>query len=255
MKIVLIEDEGIALRKMKKVIAEISPEVEFIAELESIQEAREWFSRNDKNEIDLIFSDIQLSDGLSFEIFEEINTPLPIIFTTAYDEYALRAFRVNGIDYLLKPIQKKDLALSITNFETKKKHYSKSQITDIQQLIKQFQQPKKQNPNFLSYQKDKLIPVPADSIAFFYTSNQVVYAYTEQQRFILEDSLEDVEKRLPQERFFRANRQFIIQKRYVANAVLYFNNRLMLNLHINLPEQIIISREKANAFKIWLSEG
>ena len=252
MKIILIEDEGVALRKMKKLLSEINPSIEIIAELESVQDAKEWFATHSSGAVDLIFSDIQLSDGLSFEIFEEINIQLPIIFTTAYDEYALRAFKVNGVDYLLKPIQKEELALSISNFELKKKVYSKSQLFDIQQLIQQYQTPKNANPSFLATQKDRLIPVTADSILFFYTSNQIVYAISENNKFTLDETLEEIESRLSPIDFFRANRQFIVQKRAITNAELYFNNRLMLHLKVKTPEDIIVSREKASSFKQWL---
>ena len=255
MKIILIEDEGIALRKMKKLLSEINTNIEIIAELESVQEAKEWFSTHSDSQIDLIFSDIQLSDGLSFEIFEENNNLLPIIFTTAYDEYALRAFKTNGVDYLLKPIQKEDLALSINNFEAKKKVYSKTQLSDIQQLIAQYSQPKNLNPSFLSYQKDKIIPVVADTISYFFTLNQIVYAVVGNAKYMLEETLEEVETRLSPTYFFRANRQFIVQKRFVSNVELYFNNRLIVHLKEKTHEEIIISREKASNFKQWLMGG
>ena len=191
---------------------------------------------------------------MSFEIFEENNNLLPIIFTTAYDEYALRAFKTNGVDYLLKPIQKEDLALSISNFEAKKKAYSRTQLSDIQQLISQYSQPKNLNPSFLSYQKDKIIPVAADGIAFFYTTNQIVYAVVGNTKYMLEETLEEVETRLSTTYFFRANRQFIIQKRFISDVEVYFNNRLIVHLKEKTPEQIIISREKATTFKQWLME-
>ena len=252
MNVILIEDEGIALRKLKKIILEIAPETVILAELESVFDARNWFGQNRSAAIDLIFSDIQLSDGLSFEIFEALNTKLPIIFTTAYNEYALRAFKLNGVDYLLKPIQKEELEKALNKFKQTKPSYSNDQLLQLQQLMQQFKHPVKVNPTFISYIKDQMIPFQAESVAYFYTSNQVVYAVTEQREFVLNEKLEEIEKRLSDELFFRANRQFIIQKKFVANAELYFNNRLIVHLKLKTPEKIVISREKAGAFKEWL---
>ncbi|NEW85334.1 MAG: response regulator transcription factor [Mariniphaga sp.] len=252
MNVVLIEDEGIALRKLKKIILEIATETVFVAELESVFDARNWFMQNRNAAIDLIFSDIQLSDGLSFEIFESLNTQFPIIFTTAYNEYALRAFKLNGVDYLLKPIQKDELQQALSKFEKTRTSYSNDQLFQLQQLMLQFKQPVKSSPTFIPYVKDQMIPFQSESVAYFYTSNQLVYAVTEQREFVLTETLEEVENRLPTALFFRANRQFIIQKRFVANAELYFNNRLIVHLKQKTPEKIVISREKAGAFKEWL---
>lgn len=253
MNVILIEDEAIALRKLKKVILEIAPETIFVAELESVYDAKNWFQQYNSLNIDLIFSDIQLSDGLSFEIFEALNTQLPIIFTTAYDEYALRAFKLNGIDYLLKPVQKDELQKALDKFKQTRASYSNQQLLQLQQLIQQMRQPAKAIPTFISYVKDQLIPFSAGSVVFFYTSNQVVTAFTEQREFVLNETLEEIENRLPDDTFFRANRQFIVQKKFVTNAELYFNNRLIVHLKRKTPEKIIISREKAGAFKEWLS--
>jgi len=166
MNVVLIEDEGIALRKLKKVILGIAPETIFVAELESVYDAKNWFEQYNSLLIDLIFSDIQLSDGLSFEIFEALNTQLPIIFTTAYDEYALRAFKLNGIDYLLKPVQKDELQKALNKFNQTRTSYSNQQLLQLQQLIQQLKMPVKAMPTFISYVKDQLIPFSAESVVF-----------------------------------------------------------------------------------------
>jgi len=252
MKVVIIEDESIAIRKLKKILLEINSGIEIVAALESVFDAKKWFETYPLSEIDLLFSDIQLSDGLSFEIFENIQANLPIIFTTAYDEYALRAFKLNGIDYLLKPIQKEELIQAISKFERTKKLYSQNQLVDIQLLINQFQNSTFKFPSFISYQKDKLIPVNCENIAYFYIQNTIVYAVTDKTEFVLEDTLDEIENRLPIHIFFRANRQFIIHKKYVSNAEVYFGNRLLVRLTIKTPMEIIISREKTSLFKNWL---
>ena len=252
MKIVLIEDEGVALRKLKKVITEIDHEIVIIAELESVYDAINWFRQHNSSDIDLIFSDIQLSYGLSFEIFETLNVHLPIIFTTAYDEFALRAFKLNGVDYLLKPIQKEEVQKALDKFVRTKCGYSGDQLLHLSQIIKQLKQPIKVSPVFISYNKDQMIPVNADSVVCFYTSNQVVFAMTENREYVMNETLEEIENRLPGDIFFRANRQFIIQKRYVVNAEIFFNNRLVVHLQLKTSEKIIISRDKSALFKDWL---
>ena len=252
MRVILIEDEGIALRKFKKILQEVNNEIEISAELESVYDANKWFQTHSLDEIDLVFSDIQLSDGLSFEIFERLQASLPIIFTTAYDEYALRAFKLNGIDYLLKPIQKDELKSALEKFELTKKQYSQGQLYDIQNLIKQFQQPIINTPSFISFQGEKLIPLSCETIAYFYTQNQIVYAVIERNKYVLEETMDEIERRLSTHLFFRANRQFIIQKKFISNAELYFNNRLLVHLTLKTPDDIIISREKAAQFKSWL---
>ncbi len=252
MRVVIIEDEGIAIRKLKKLISEINSEIEIVAALESVYDAKKWFQSHSLSEIDLLFSDIQLSDGLSFEIFETIPVNLPIIFTTAYDEYALRAFKLNGVDYLLKPIQKEELKQAISKFEHTKKLYSQNKLADIQALINQFQHSVVNYPSFISYQKDKLIPLNCENIAYFYIQNLIVYAVVDKTEYVLDETMDEIEKRLPAQFFFRANRQFIIQKKYVSTAEIYFNNRLLVRLTVKIPEEIIISREKTALFKNWL---
>jgi len=252
MKVVIIEDESIAIRKLKKLLAEINSEIEVVAALESVYDAKKWLQTHSLSEIDLLFSDIQLSDGLSFEIFDDIDIKLPVIFTTAYDEYALRAFKLNGVDYLLKPIQKEELSQAINKFEATKKLYSKTQLIDVQSLINQFQNATIKCPNFICYQKDKLIPVSSENVIYFYIQNLIVYAVIDKIEYVLDETLDEIEKRLPAQLFFRANRQFIIQKKYVSDAEIYFNNRLLVRLTVKTKENIIISREKKKKKKNWL---
>jgi len=252
MNAVIIEDEGVALRKLRKLLQEVNPSIVIAAELESIQEAREWFRLKGQAPIDIILSDIQLSDGLSFEIFEELNTNLPVIFTTAYDEYALRAFKLNGIDYLLKPIEKEELSRALDKFILTKKMYSQEHLSDLHKLINDFRFKPAVLPGFISYRKGILIPVPSESVTCFYLRNQIVYAVAGNAEYPLEETLDQIESRLPNDRFFRANRQIIIQRKHIANAEVYFNNRLLVRLDSKFSEKIIISRDKAPLFKDWL---
>jgi two-component system LytT family response regulator len=254
MKVVLIEDEAIAMRMLRNIIQSVNNKIEIVAELESVAEAQLWFQNNSIEDIDIIFSDIQLSDGLSFEIFEKLSIKLPIIFTTAYNEYAIRAFKVNGVDYLLKPIQEADVAQALKKFEQSNVQYNKIQLTDLQQLMRSFQVPPVViNPTFLAYQKDKIVPVQSDNISWINTQNQVVtVVMNNNHKLHLDETLEEIEKRLPTHSFFRANRQYIISRKAVVEAELYFNNRLSVKLNPPAPESVIISREKVSQFRNWL---
>jgi two-component system response regulator LytT len=254
MRVVLIEDEAIALRKLKNLLRAVNSQIEIVAELESVSEACVWFKNNSSTAIDIIFSDIQLSDGLSFEIFDQTAMSLPIIFTTAYDEYAIRAFKLNGIDYLLKPIQENEIQAALIKYQNTKLMYNQQQLSEVQQLMKSFR-PRQaaQKATFLIYLKDKIVPLPGNDVACFYTQNQLVYTllYTG-QKFNMPETLEDIEKRLEPEEFFRANRQFIIARKALVEAEIYFNNRLIVKLLPPPPDQIIISRERVAQFRQWL---
>jgi DNA-binding LytR/AlgR family response regulator len=156
MNIVLIEDEAIAMRMLRKVILAIEKDAVIVAELESVADALKWFAANRSTTVNVIFSDIQLSDGLSFEIFESIPMQLPVIFTTAYNEYAIRAFKVNGVDYLLKPIQEKEVEVALNKLKQTKTLFSQQQLFDIQQIMQQFQPAQTQlNPTFFGFSERK----------------------------------------------------------------------------------------------------
>ena len=254
MKVILIEDEAIAMRKLRNTLIAIDKTIEIIAELVSVYDAQKWFSNNDTSSIDIVFSDIQLSDGLSFEIFEQINFSLPIIFTTAYNEYAIRAFKLNGIDYLLKPIIEKDIINALQKFKNTRLMYNQNQLNEIHQLIRSFQNfsalPK---PTFLTYYKDKIAPVQSEAIAWFHTQNQLVYAVLHNQHvYQIPDTLEEIEKRLSPDEFFRANRQYIIARKAILEAEIYFNKRLIVRMNPATKESVIISREKVARFRLWL---
>jgi two-component system, LytTR family, response regulator LytT len=140
----------------------------------------------------------------------------------------------------------------LDKFKQTKSLYSQNQLSDIQKLINEFQQTTVKNPSFICFQNDRLIPIACGNVAYFYIQNLIVYAVVENTHYVLEETMDEIEKRLPQQLFFRANRQFIIQKRYILNAEIYFNNRLLVKLSIKTPEDIIISREKTTSFKSWL---
>lgn len=255
MKIFIIEDEKAALRNLKAILAEVCPEAEIAGEADSICESIEWLESNDMPE--LVFMDIHLADGSAFEIFDHIKITCPIIFTTAYDEYALKAFKVNSIDYLLKPINAEDLRKAFDKLDLlvshKKENEKQSDI--INEIVKKLNKEENYKSHFLIPVKgDKFVPLTVDSILFFYISDGTVKAVDEDGRqhpFTM--SLDDLADMLNPKLFFRANRQFLISRKAIKDISLWFNGRLVINLNIpfELKDKIIISKAKASEFKEW----
>ena len=200
---------------------------------------------------DLVFMDIHLADGESFRIFDSVDITSPIIFTTAYDEYALRAFKVNSIDYLLKPIKVDDVRHAIEKFT----RLSGNERTNYKSRINTMIESTKQNNQrvFLVHYKDKIIPLNIDDVAYFYISNERVTAVTlSSERYNIDRTLESLQTTLPEDEFFRANRQFIIARKAVKDIAIWFGSRLSLNLTVEIPEKIIISKARVPEFKQWL---
>lgn len=248
MKILIIEDELPASRRLIKILKEILPNCEILDTIDSVSEAIEKIPNY--LQIDLILMDIQLADGLSFDIFEHININFPIIFVTAYDEYALKAFKVNSIDYLLKPIDKNELEKSI-----EKLAFFKQPIS-IQNILKQIQIEKKEyKTRFLVKLGEKLIFVPIQEIAYFKADEKIVCLHTlENKKYFVDYSLDDLENILNPNDFFRLNRQFITQIKAIKNIHTYFNGKLKIELTPATDVEVLISREKNAIFKDWLGK-
>jgi len=254
MRAVIIEDEKRAANHLKNLIREVDADIEIIAELQSINQSVKWFSENDLP--DIVFLDIHLADGSSFEIFKEVNIGSPIIFTTAYDEYALKAFGVNSIDYLLKPINKDDLNRALTKIKTLSRiqvselNNSKTLNNLIETLVREYTYKKTLLVSF----KDKLIPLATKDIACFYTEYKIVKAVTFNYTiYIIDETLENLSRQLSPNNFFRINRQYIISRDAIKDASIWFSGRLVLNLKIPTSERIFVSRSNSNEFKQWLS--
>ena len=197
--------------------------------------------------------DIHLADGESFRIFDSVEIQAPIIFTTAYDEYALRAFKVNSIDYILKPIKAEDLRHAIDKFTL----LSGMERNDYKSRVNTMIESSKRDSQrvFLVHYKDKIIPLSIDDVAFFYTSNEKVSAHTYSgERYVIDRTLEVLQSLLPDDEFFRANRQFIVARKAVKDIAVWFGSRLSLNLSIETPEKIIISKARVPEFKQWLMD-
>jgi two-component system, LytTR family, response regulator LytT len=253
-KIVIIEDENLASSRLKRLLNELDDNFEIIAEILSVKEGKNWFSSNQNTQIDLIFSDIELLDGLSFEIFDKIKITRPIIFTTAFDKYLLNAFKTFGIEYLLKPFSSDDLEAAVEKFKTLNKDNS-NQNNLLEDKFKQFIKSMEptQFPTFISYIKERIIPIKSENIAYFSLSHQCVYAHTENKKWLLTESLNQIQEKLPQHHFFRANRQYIIQKKFIKEIDSYFNGRLKVELLIE-NEEILISKDNCKDFKDWLQK-
>jgi two-component system LytT family response regulator len=250
MKALIVEDEVIAARALRSLVEEACPGVEVVAVLQSIDESVEWFETSPPP--DLAFMDIHLADGSAFTIFEKTTVPCPVIFTTAYDEHALKAFEVNSIDYLLKPINKKDLERAINKY----RHLSPRPGDHrdlIDKLLSSVRQPAYRSC-FLVPEKDKLIPLATRDIACIFIDARVVKAITRDRRvYYMDRVLDDLMLHLDPALFFRANRQYIIAREAVKDISLWFGGKLSVNLAFPVPEKILISKARAGEFKKWFA--
>ena len=251
MKALIIEDESIAAQALESLIKETSSETEIVAVLQTIEESVEWFEENPMP--DLVFMDIHLADGSSFAIFDKIDITCPIIFTTAYDEYALKAFEVNSIDYLLKPINKADLERALNKYKT---FTSNDEKTSLEGLLAQMGGLKKKYKScFLIPERDKLIPLTTSNIAYVYIDTKTVKAIAmDGHTYYLNQTLDDIMAQFDPELFFRANRQFIISRNAVKDMSVWFGNKLAVNLSVPVPEKIIVSKARVGEFKTWFAE-
>lgn len=249
MKAVIVEDEIIAAQNMQRLIEQLADDIEVIATLQTVEESIEWFSENSMP--DLTFMDIHLADGESFAIFDKVKITCPVIFTTAYDEYALKAFEVNSIDYLLKPISTKNFERAITKLRNLSPNPDAPDA--INRLLNSFKQTQKAyKTHFLIPHKDKLIPLAVDRIACCYTENKMVKIISYgNETFYIDSSLEVMLEQLDPSEFFRANRQYIISHNAIKDISIWFGSKLSINLTVALPEKIIVSKARVSDFKAW----
>ena len=252
MKALIIEDEILAAQSLQKLVQEVAPDTEVIGVLQSIEESVAWFDENSMP--DLVFMDIHLADGSSFAIFERAQITCPIIFTTAYDEYALKAFEVSSIDYLLKPINRNDLTRAMNKFNTLVGEKSNNNEA-IDTLLRQIGMKKSYKSCFLVPERDKLVPLATSNIAYFYIDTKTVKAITlDEHTYYMSQTLDDIMLQLNPDDFFRANRQFIVSRKAIKDLTIWFGNKLSLNLIVTIPEEIIISKAKVSEFKNWFSK-
>jgi two-component system LytT family response regulator len=260
MNLVIVEDESIAARRIGKMVQELDPGTTIQAVLSSVAGTVHWLQHNPAP--DLMLLDIELVDGQSFEIFEQVEVQCPVIFTTAYDEYAIRAFKVNSIDYLLKPIQEKELQHSLQKFRNLQKMFGGTGAIPInmhmllQELRNQPNSPAKDSRDrILVKQGQRMFPISTTEVACFYTKDKQNYVRTKgDKQYLIDYTLDELEKSLNPKNFFRANRQYIIEFHAVTRVHQYFHSKLKVEIMPKPEEDIIISREKSAELRLWLGE-
>ncbi len=252
MDAVIIEDEEINAQNLISYLDEIGG-ISVLCVLDSIAESVDWFQSNSFP--DIVFMDIHLADGSAFEIFEHVTIDCPIIFTTAYNDYALKAFDVSSIDYLLKPLDIDRVRKSLSKYQKLTSH--KDEPTNIKELLNAFKQKKEFKQTLLIPQKgDKLIPLSVDDIAFINIEDKITKIFTiNGQHFVWDKTLDEIFVSLEPDKFFRANRQYIISHQSIKDINQWFNNRLLINLKIPTPSKIIISRAKTSEFVDWFTKN
>lgn len=250
MKILIIEDEKHNASRLQRLLLEIDSTIEIVEILATVKESIQWFKANTNP--DVVLMDIRLSDGLSFDIFDKVQIDCPVIFTTSYDEYAVRAFKVNSIDYLLKPIEKEELQGALD----KANYIKKRVISDMEQLINLFQERK------TIYRKRFLIPkhngyktIVTEDVDYFFSELRITYLITDQnEKIVVQQTLEDLEDELDPDLFFRANRQYIINVNSIHMIQNSYNGKLKILLKKGQSNEVIVSKEKAPLLKRWLDK-
>lgn len=256
MKIVIVEDEALAAERLSLLIQACQADVEILAILDAVEEAVQWFKKEAAP--DLAFFDIQLADGISFDIFNQCTVDCPVIFTTAFDEYALQAFKVNSIDYLLKPVEKKQLAKAIDKY---KNLYQKStpqtiDPTAIEAVMKMMGQKQSYKSRFVTRSGHKLLSIATDDILYFFSEQKLSRMMTnEAKKYTVDFKMEELQSLLNPEQFFRINRQYIISMESIKSITDFTNGRYKIQLvNPNNEEPIVVSRERASNFKSWLDQ-
>lgn len=247
MKVLIVEDETAAYENLAAIINEVDPNIDIIGNTESVSQTVKWLYSNVLP--DLIFMDIHLSDGSAFSIFDAIEVEIPIIFTTAYDEYAIEAFKVNSVDYLLKPIKGEEVQRSLQKLSK----WTRTEVVDYLARLTQLTPSQRYRDKFLIPVQDKLLPVDTNDISCFYTSDKVTRIILKNGKsYFYSKTLEQIYSSLNPAEFYRANKQFIISRNSVKNITIWFDSRLLLTLDVETPERIYISKNKASEFKMWV---
>jgi two-component system, LytTR family, response regulator LytT len=252
MKVLILEDETLASEKLENTLLELDPSTVVVSILQSVSSAVEWLQNNPHP--DLIVSDIRLLDGLSFEIFQQVKIDKPVIFTTAYDQYAIKAFEVNSIDYLLKPIQKEKLRASLDKFRNLAPQKSPATI-DYNEVLKLLKSSREYKSRFMVKLGQKIVAVPSDKIAYFYSENKLTFIITKDgKKLPLDQPLEELMEVLDPKIFFRINRQFIVTFESIAEIHPYFKGRIKLTLNPKAEDEVVISSERTPEFKKWIDQ-
>ncbi|TDH29208.1 response regulator transcription factor [Segetibacter sp. 3557_3] len=259
MKVLIIEDEELAAKKLSKTLASVDETAEIVGIADSIRSSVQWLESNPAP--DLILMDIELGDGQSFEIFDKTEVKSTVIFTTSYDEYAIKAFKVNSVDYLLKPVQKEDLQAALEKMRNLRKIYSvpaEPATLNVDSLVKELQQklqPKEYRKRFLVKHAQKLVSIETDEIAYFYSDGRLnFFKTTDNRKFVVDYTMDDLEAMLNPEQYFRISRSFYVSIASVDQIHDYFGNRLLLHLKPAVDKEALVSREKVTDFKKWMGK-
>jgi DNA-binding LytR/AlgR family response regulator len=252
MNVIIIEDERKTARELQDILTGIDSEIHILEVLPSVAAATRWFRENPAP--DLIFSDIQLGDGLCFEIYKEVTVTAPIIFCTAFDQYAIQAFESNSIDYLLKPLEEEVVERSLKKYHRIREHYSGNTYqASLNKAMVQMENAYRQT--ILVHYREKMVPVKVADISFIHAANGVVTLHVRAgQEYTIQYTIDQLENMLNRNDFFRANRQFIIHREEITDIEHYFNRRLIIKTNSKTPEKIIVSRLKAQDFLRWVEQ-
>ncbi len=250
MKVVIIEDESINAGRLKRLLEELEPQSEVVAVLETVEDSIQWLQSNAMP--DLITMDIRLADGISFSIFDAVKITCPIIFTTAYDEYAVRAFKVNSIDYLMKPVEKGEFQQALEKFKTLPK--SSNIDTNIAGVLKELMHKRTYRMRFLVAYRDGYKSIDVSDVDFVYSEFKTTHLFLKSSMTAIPiaQTMEELEQELDPDIFFRANRQFFIRAESIKSISNYFNAKLKIQLKNDQEKEVLISREKAPVFKQWM---
>ncbi|WP_127126989.1 LytR/AlgR family response regulator transcription factor [Pseudoflavitalea rhizosphaerae] len=252
MKIVIIEDEIKAAKSLAGLITQLRPESQIIAQLQSVEAAVDFFSR--QPQVDLLFMDIQLSDGISFDIFKSVSIACPIIFCTAYGEYAMEAIKANGIDYILKPFSREELEKALARVDALSNFFQRDHNADLTALFNKLGR-EEGKKSFLVFQNNKYITIASGDIAFFYTRNETTHLVNfRKETYTIPNSLDQLQGQLSASQFYRLNRQYIINFDAVKEVEHYYGRKLLVHLHVPAPDDLTVGKEKSTAFLNWLSE-
>jgi len=253
MNVLIIEDEVQAAQRMEKLVNELLPGATVVARIDTVKKAVQWFTNNPAPALTLM--DVQLADGISFEIFEQCEVRSPVIFTTAYDEYALKAFKVNSVDYILKPVDKDELRVALEKFKNmnRSEPETKALLDNLGEAMRMLT--RKYKTRFVIKVGEHLRTIEVENILFFYSQDKTTFCCTTDNRnVILDFTLEQIEEMVNPEKFFRINRKFLVSAASISDIIQYTNSRLKLVLRHSTDTDIIVARERVQEFKDWLDQ-
>ena len=253
MNIIIIEDEFRAAKSLQNLISDLKPDSKILGVYDSIETSIEGLK---DVKPDLIFMDIQLSDGLSFEIFKSVDITCPVVFCTAFDQYMLDAFKSKGVDYVLKPFSKEDIAEALKKVDELKKFFQKNDLPDLELLIQKINQPAATGKsNFLVFKNQKYTTIPTEDIAYFYIHNEITHLVTfGKEQFSLSQPLGQVAEQVSDKQFFRVNRQYLVNFKAIKEMEHYFQRKILVKLTVETPEKLLINKEKTHSFFTWLED-